>query len=88
MFIISLKKCDDLFMFCHARSVQHEAQIWTKHEAVHLFCDILENALPPIFHNSHDFIILLSFHFHHPFSYTSFHDILKYDKNDILSQLQ
>lgn len=37
------------------------AQIWIKHEAVHLFCDILENDLPLIFHNSHDFINPQSF---------------------------
>lgn len=77
MFTISPKNCDDLFMFCHTRSIQHEAQIWIKHEAVHLFCDILENVLPLIFHNSHDFIILLSVHshfvfFHHPFSILHF----------------
>jgi hypothetical protein len=88
----SLKNCGDLFMFCHTRYVQQEAQIWIKHEAVNLFCDILENALPQSFHNFHDFVILLTIHchfvfFHRPFQYTSFHDNLKHDKNETVSHL-
>jgi hypothetical protein len=72
MFIIPLKNCGDLFMFCHTRYVQQEAQIWIQHEVVNLFCDILENALPLIFYNSHDSVTLLSIQchfvsFHHPF---------------------